>query len=244
MSIKQAYVMAATILMSAGCTQTNIKTQGDDSSDLPLSSKSEAAVVMSKNVSSEEVDENIRTFLFEHLGVRFGDSFNAALPGENIVKVGRVKRIPAVKPYGFFDSAFAFYEDESLCSVLFYRDFDKKYSKRSVLDEVVKDLQKFSTLIGLSSDYVCTHFYGGTRDHFETIRGERHGRKRSEVGRDEPKPGIRVMTYDGGNLSLPPKMTGSFGYRYGIFFRDGELLKQKSDSVLRKEVNKGEKLSR
>ena len=101
-----------------------------------------------KKVAAEKaVDEKIDHFFKEYLGVQIGQ--DASVFTNKIGRYGSEYELPVLKKYDYFDKAVGRVTEGKLTGVFFYSDFDPKFSRESVLDQVDGSLRKLLASFGV-----------------------------------------------------------------------------------------------
>ena len=133
-----------------------------------------------KKVAAEKaVDEKIDHFLKEYLGVQIGQ--DASVFTNKIGRYGSEYELPVLKKYDYFDKAVGRVTEGKLTGVFFYSDFDPKFSRDSILDQVDGSLRKLLASFGVpdNSSKNASALLGWGRPSI------RHSTKRYTINRRE-----------------------------------------------------------
>ena len=133
-----------------------------------------------KKVAAEKaVDEKIDHFLKEYLGVQIGQ--DASVFTNKIGRYGSEYELPVLKKYDYFDKAVGRVTEGKLTGVFFYSDFDPKFSRDSILDQVDGSLRKLLASFGVpdNSSKNASALLGWGRPSI------RHSTKRYRINRRE-----------------------------------------------------------
>lgn len=133
-----------------------------------------------KKVAAEKaVDEKIDHFLKEYLGVQIGQ--DASVFTNKIGRYGSEYELPVLKKYDYFDKAVGRVTEGKLTGVFFYSDFDPKFSRDSILDQVDGSLRKLLASFGVpdNSSKNASALLGRGRPSI------RHSTKRYTINRRE-----------------------------------------------------------
>ena len=133
-----------------------------------------------KKVAAEKaVDEKIDLFLKEYLGVQIGQ--DASVFTNKIGRYGSEYELPVLKKYDYFDKAVGRVTEGKLTGVFFYSDFDPKFSRDSILDQVDGSLRKLLASFGVpdNSSKNASALLGRGRPSI------RHSTKRYTINRRE-----------------------------------------------------------
>ena len=104
-----------------------------------------------KKVTAEKaVDEKVDLFLKEYLGVQIGQ--DASVFTNKDGRCGSEYELPVLKKYDYFDKAVGRVTEGKLTGVFFYSDFDPKFSRDSILDQVDGSLRKLLASFGVSDN--------------------------------------------------------------------------------------------
>ena len=133
-----------------------------------------------KKVTAEKaVDEKVDLFLKEYLGVQIGQ--DASVFTNKIGRYGSEYELPVLKKYDYFDKAVGRVTEGKLTGVFFYSDFDPKFSRDSILDQVDGSLRKLLASFGVpdNSSKNASALLGRGRPSI------RHSTKRYTINRRE-----------------------------------------------------------
>lgn len=133
-----------------------------------------------KKVAAEKaVDEKVDLFLKEYLGVQIGQ--DASVFTNKIGRYGSEYELPVLKKYDYFDKAVGRVTEGKLTGVFFYSDFDPKFSRDSILDQVDGSLRKLLASFGVpdNSSKNASALLGRGRPSI------RHSTKRYTINRRE-----------------------------------------------------------
>lgn len=133
-----------------------------------------------KKVAAEKaVDEKVDLFLKEYLGVQIGQ--DASVFTNKIGRYGSEYELPVLKKYDYFDKAVGMVTEGKLTGVFFYSDFDPKFSRDSILDQVDGSLRKLLASFGVpdNSSKNASALLGRGRPSI------RHSTKRYTINRRE-----------------------------------------------------------
>lgn len=133
-----------------------------------------------KKVAAEKaVDEKVDHFLKEYLGVQIGQ--DASVFTNKIGRYGSEYELPVLKKYDYFDKAVGRVTEGKLTGVFFYSDFDPKFSRDSILDQVDGSLRKLLASFGVpdNSSKNASALLGRGRPSI------RHSTKRYTINRRE-----------------------------------------------------------
>lgn len=104
-----------------------------------------------KKVAAEKaVDEKVDLFLKVYLGVQIGQ--DASVFTNKIGRYGSEYELPVLKKYDYFDKAVGRVTEGKLTGVFFYSDFDPKFSRDSILDQVDGSLRKLLASFGVADN--------------------------------------------------------------------------------------------
>lgn len=103
-----------------------------------------------KKVAAEKaVDEKIDLFLKEYLGVQIGQDASVFTNKIGRCDSGYEYELPVLTKYDYFDKAVGRVTEGKLTGVFFYSDFDPKFSRDSILDQVDGSLRKLLASFGV-----------------------------------------------------------------------------------------------
>lgn len=122
--------------------------------------RAEAEKAAKEAEEKKAVDAKIDAFLKEHLGVQFGDSIDKypdKCPERKNKFNERLRVIPVIKKFKYFDKACGIFLYGKLDRVAFYTDIDAKYSIDSINEKMEKVFDDMAVILGVASKALKTY---------------------------------------------------------------------------------------